>query len=160
LSDQEKADAIEAFRCNRTQILVSTTVVEVGIDVPNATVMVIENAERFGLAQLHQLRGRVGRGSAQSYCFLKPQTRSAKAMTRLRAVEASNDGNLIAEVDLQLRGAGEILGKRQAGIENFTIAQLPQDIELLELARLRAKRMILEGMPGGILEELNIRHPV
>lgn len=81
-------------------------------------------------------------------------------MTRLRAVEASNDGNLIAEVDLQLRGAGEILGKRQAGIENFTIAQLPQDIELLELARLRAKRMILEGMPGGILEELSIRHPV
>ena len=160
LRDQDKAEAITQFRDNRTQILVSTVVIEVGIDVPNATVMVIENAERFGLAQLHQLRGRVGRGSAQSYCFLKPQTKSAKAMTRLRAVESSNDGNLIAEIDLQLRGAGEILGKRQAGIENFTIARLPQDIELLELARLRAKRMILEGMPGGILEELSIRHPV
>lgn len=159
MSATEKQDAIDRFRQGQSQILVSTVVIEVGIDVPNATVMIIQNAERFGLAQLHQLRGRVGRGSQQSYCYLVPEKRSKKAMTRLEVLEQSNDGNVIAEMDLRIRGAGEVLGKRQAGIENFAIADVTQDIELLEQARNLAAQVIQSELSTAILEELKSRYP-
>jgi len=115
--------------------LISTTVIEVGVDVPNATVIVIEHAERFGLSQLHQLRGRVGRGSAQSYCLLVNTSTSDEARDRLKVLEQTQDGFMLAEVDMQLRGTGELLGTAQAGLPKFALADLVNDAGVLEQAR-------------------------
>ncbi|MEM9923256.1 MAG: ATP-dependent DNA helicase RecG [Cyanobacteria bacterium P01_D01_bin.50] len=142
MSSAEKEEAISKFRDRQTQILVSTTVVEVGVDVPNATVMLIENAERFGLSQLHQLRGRVGRGAAQSYCLLISGSRSADAQQRLKVLEQSQDGFFISEMDMRFRGPGEVLGTRQSGIPDFTLASLVEDEEVLILARQAAEKVI------------------
>ena len=140
----EEKDAVMAdFRAQRIQILVCTTVVEVGLDVPNASVMVIEAAERFGLSQLHQLRGRVGRGAAASHCFLVAgYARSKEAADRLSVMEMSNDGFVIAEKDLELRGPGEFLGTRQSGLPELAVANLARDGALLSVAREEARRII------------------
>jgi ATP-dependent DNA helicase RecG (EC 3.6.1.-) len=120
-------------------------VIEVGVDVPNATVMVIEHAERFGLAQLHQLRGRVGRGSEQSYCYLLYDKLTADAKARLSAMEATNDGFKISEVDAQLRGAGNIMGTQQSGnITNLKIANLNEDTDILQSARQAAFALVAQ----------------
>jgi ATP-dependent DNA helicase RecG len=130
-----KAEAMEAFAAGQTQVLVATTVIEVGIDVPNATVMVIEGAERFGVSQLHQLRGRVGRGEHPSQCLLFAEEAGGTARRRLQAVAAERDGFKLAEIDLGLRGEGEILGTRQSGLPRFAVANLPEDAPLLNAAR-------------------------
>lgn len=135
---------MHAFKTGELSILVATTVIEVGVDVPNASAIVIEHAERFGLAQLHQLRGRVGRGSAASSCLLlyeAPLGKTAKA--RLQIMRETEDGFVIAEEDLRLRGAGDLLGTRQSGLPQFRLADLTSHTELLEMARDDAK-MILE----------------
>jgi ATP-dependent DNA helicase RecG len=139
LSSEEKEDVMQRFRRNEIQILVATTVVEVGVDVPNATVMVIEHAERFGLAQLHQLRGRIGRGAQKSYCILVAQRRlSEDGLERLKTMVRTNNGFEIAETDLQLRGPGEFFGTKQSGELGFHVANPLRDRELLELARKEA----------------------
>jgi ATP-dependent DNA helicase RecG len=139
---------MEAFRERKVQILVCTTVVEVGVDVPNASVMVIEAAERFGLSQLHQLRGRVGRGAAVSFCYLVAgQARSLESVERLSVMEHSNDGFVIAEKDLDIRGPGEFLGTRQSGLPELAVANLARDGDLIALAQEEARR-ILDQDPG------------
>ncbi|HEY9626399.1 MAG TPA: helicase-related protein [Coleofasciculaceae cyanobacterium] len=145
MSSVEKDLALTQFRHCQTQILVSTTVVEVGVDVPNATVMLIEHADRFGLSQLHQLRGRVGRGVAKSYCLLISTSSAEETRQRLQVLEQSQDGFWIAERDLQLRGAGEILGTSQAGMPNFALADLVNDAGILEQARDAAELVIQRG---------------
>jgi ATP-dependent DNA helicase RecG len=130
-----KAEAMAAFAAGETDVLVATTVIEVGIDVPNATVMVIEGAERYGVSQLHQLRGRVGRGEHASHCLLFPEDAGAMARRRLKAVERESDGFKLAEVDLSLRGEGEVLGTRQHGLPRFAVAELPEDTPTLVAAR-------------------------
>ena len=146
----EKNETMERFLRNEIQVLVSTTVVEVGVNVPNATVMMIENAERFGLAQLHQLRGRVGRGSAQSYCILVQGSDSKKTKERLEILNHSNDGFFIAGEDLKLRGPGDLFGIRQSGILNFRIGDVFQDAGILKLASEAAD--YCEKMGPGYLE--------
>jgi ATP-dependent DNA helicase RecG len=131
----EKEAIMARFKGGETKILVSTTVIEVGVDVPNATVMVVEEAERFGLAQLHQLRGRVGRGAGQSYCILATGRMNDVARERIRTLVDSNDGFHIAEMDLKLRGPGEFFGTRQAGLPSLRVANILRDQELLEAAR-------------------------
>ena len=143
MTSAQKDEAISAFRDNKIQILVSTTVVEVGVDVPNATVMMIENAERFGLSQLHQLRGRVGRGADRSYCLLMNSGKTADSRQRMQVLEQSQDGFFIAEMDMRLRGPGQVLGTRQSGIADFALASLVEDQEVLELARDAAEKIIL-----------------
>jgi len=135
LKNDEKDDVMNRFKNGEFDILVSTTVVEVGVDVPNATVMVIENAERFGLSQLHQLRGRVGRNSLQSYCVLITASRTQETRERLGIMVETNDGFVIAEKDLQLRGPGEFLGTRQSGLPDLIISDIVRDAKILELAR-------------------------
>jgi ATP-dependent DNA helicase RecG len=132
-----------AFAGGQADVLVATSVVEVGIDVPNATVMVVENAERFGISQLHQLRGRVGRGHHRSVCLLF----GPKTSPRLRALADHADGFALAEIDLALRREGELIGTRQSGLSQFRTARLPEDAELLEQARACAER-IIEVDPG------------
>ena len=131
---------MERFKRGEIQILVSTTVIEVGVDVPNATVMVIEQAERFGLAQLHQLRGRVGRGAEQSYCILVTEKLNDAARERIRTLVESTDGFYIAEMDLKLRGPGEFFGTKQSGLPALRIANILRDHEILEVARARSRR--------------------
>jgi ATP-dependent DNA helicase RecG len=139
MKSDEKEQVMEAFRRGGLQILVSTTVIEVGVDVPNATVMVIEHAERFGLSQLHQLRGRIGRGGEKSTCLLiAPKSVAGDARERLETMVATNDGFAIAEADLRLRGPGEFFGTRQHGSLGFHIANPLRDRELLDLARREA----------------------
>ena len=135
LKNNEKEEVMEKFKNREYDILVSTTVVEVGVDVPNATVIVIENAERFGLSQLHQLRGRVGRSDLQSYCILTSSTRSQETLSRLEIMTQTNDGFVIAEKDLQIRGPGEFLGTRQSGLPDMIIGDIVSDSKILELAR-------------------------
>ena len=135
LKNDEKEQIMADFKNKKYDILVSTTVVEVGVDVPNATVMVIENAERFGLSQLHQLRGRVGRNELQSYCVLVSGSRSQETRERLGIMTQTNDGFVIAEKDLQLRGPGEFLGTRQSGLPDLIISDIVRDAKILELAR-------------------------
>jgi ATP-dependent DNA helicase RecG len=136
---------MKLFVENKTQIMVSTTVIEVGVDVPNASVMVIENAERFGLSQLHQLRGRVGRGAEQSYCILMSHHKlSSEAKQRLDTMVKTNDGFKIAEVDLQLRGPGDIHGTQQSGALNFKLADLTKDERIIRAARVAADLVLKE----------------
>ena len=141
----EKEEIMRQFVSGELNILVSTTVIEVGVDVPNASLMVIEHAERFGLSQLHQLRGRVGRGAEQSYCvLLTGDKKTAVAKERLGIMEETTDGFKIAEKDLEIRGQGEILGTRQSGIQNFKIANIIRDLEILEAARKEAEQFLGE----------------
>ncbi|CAM4015734.1 ATP-dependent DNA helicase RecG [Corallococcus exiguus] len=143
MKPEEKDAVMEAFRDKRIQLLVCTTVVEVGVDVPNASVMVVEAAERFGLSQLHQLRGRVGRGAAASYCFLVAgAARSWESTERLGVMERSSDGFVIAEKDLEIRGPGEFLGTRQSGLPELAVANLVRDGDLLSLAQTEARRIM------------------
>jgi len=139
LSSEQKDDVMQRFRANEIQILVSTTVIEVGVDVPNATVMVIEHAERFGLAQLHQLRGRIGRGAAKSHCILVgPIRKTEEAQARLDTMVRTSNGFEIAEADLEIRGPGEFFGTRQSGDLGFHVANPLRDREFLEQARREA----------------------
>ena len=138
----EKEAVMEAFSKNEIQVLVSTTVVEVGIDVPNATVMMIENAERFGLAELHQLRGRVGRGNAQSYCIFVDTTQSEESHERLSVLQRSNDGFEIASEDLRLRGPGDFFGIRQSGVLPFRLGDIYTDARVLQDAEEAAERTV------------------
>lgn len=145
MSADEKDSVMASFKSGDIDVLVSTTVIEVGVDVPNASVMVVEHAERFGLSQLHQLRGRIGRGSAKSYCVLMTGGKvSPEAEERLQAMVRTQNGFEIAELDLQQRGPGEFFGTRQAGMPNFRVANLLRDRDILELARNEA-RNVLEG---------------
>jgi ATP-dependent DNA helicase RecG len=142
LRPEEKEIAMEKFQRGDTQILVSTTVIEVGVDVPNATVMVVEQAERFGLAQLHQLRGRVGRGGEQSYCILVTGKMSEMGRERIRTLVDSNDGFYIAEMDMKLRGSGEFFGTKQSGMPSFQIGNIMRDPDVLEIARTEAEAFV------------------
>lgn len=143
MKSEEKEAVMKSFEQGETDILVSTTVIEVGIDVPNASVMLIEQAERFGLSQLHQLRGRIGRGSRQSYCILMADYKRSKvAVERLETMVKTNDGFEIAEADLKLRGPGDFLGTKQSGLPDFKFADILKDEALLELARDEAQRLL------------------
>jgi ATP-dependent DNA helicase RecG len=136
---------MEAFAAGRLGLLVATTVIEVGVDVPNATLMVIENPERMGLAQLHQLRGRVGRGKARSHCILLYKgPLSATARARLKAIRHSQDGFYLAEQDLELRGPGELLGTRQTGEQSFRVADLSRHAHLMAQVVARGDRLLAE----------------
>ena len=138
----EKNKVMEAFVTGEIQVLVSTTVVEVGVNVPNATVMMIEDAQRFGLAQLHQLRGRVGRGNAQSYCILMNSSNGKNAKERLNILAGSNDGFYIAGEDLKMRGPGDFFGVRQSGLMEFKIADVFSDADMLSIASEEAKKYV------------------
>ena len=136
MKSEEKDSIMNSFADGKLKILVSTTVIEVGVDVPNANVMIIEHAERFGLSQLHQLRGRIGRGSRQSYCILKPGSKlSESGRYRLKKMVETTDGFEIAEADLKLRGPGDFLGTKQSGLPEFKYADIVEDRFLLEQAK-------------------------
>ncbi|MFR9146464.1 MAG: ATP-dependent DNA helicase RecG [Mediterraneibacter sp.] len=157
MKQQEKDEIMDSFGRNEIQILVSTTVVEVGIDVPNATVMLIENAERFGLAQLHQLRGRVGRGQYQSYCIFMSPSKSKETKERLEILNHSNDGFFIAGEDLRLRGPGDLFGIRQSGILDFQTADVFQDAKLLQAAGTTAEEILAEDPELACPEHAGLR---
>ncbi|MDE7287272.1 MAG: ATP-dependent DNA helicase RecG, partial [Lachnospiraceae bacterium] len=140
----DKKRIMEAFAAGNIHVLVSTTVIEVGINVPAATVMMIENAERFGLAQLHQLRGRIGRGKEQSYCIFMNCSGKEKSMDRLKILNQSNDGFYIAEEDLKLRGPGDLFGIRQSGAMEFRLADIYQDSEILKKVSVTVDQLLLE----------------
>jgi ATP-dependent DNA helicase RecG len=143
MKPEEKDFEMQRFVAGETQIMVATTVIEVGVNVPNASVMIIESAERFGLSQLHQLRGRVGRGAEQSYCILMTGDKLSKdSLKRLETMVSTNDGFEIAEVDLQLRGPGDIMGTQQSGALNLKIADLAKDGELVSEAREEARKIL------------------
>ena len=142
LNSAEKNNVINSFLKNEINILVSTTVIEVGIDVPNATIMIIYNSERFGLSQLHQLRGRVGRGSYKSFCYLVTSDEKGRENKRLGVLQKSNDGFYIAEKDLEIRGPGQILGYKQSGLPDFVLDNLPNNKVLIEKAREEALRVV------------------
>ncbi|MDX2080228.1 MAG: ATP-dependent DNA helicase RecG [Terrimicrobiaceae bacterium] len=144
---EEKDATMRAFAAGESAFLIATTVIEVGVDVPNATVMLIENAERFGLAQLHQLRGRIGRGSHKSYCILVPGTEDVEAIERLQVLEHTNDGFEVAEADLRLRGPGDLLGTAQTGLPQLRLGVLPRDANILQDAR-DAARAIFAADPA------------
>src|SRR5207302_2065197 len=150
----DKDEAMEQFRAGELDVLVATVVIEVGVDVANACCMIIEDAERFGLAQLHQLRGRVGRGEDQSYCVLLADPKNDEGRLRLEAMVETCDGFRIAEVDLKLRGPGEFYGTRQSGLLRLRIANITGDTEILELARREA--FDLERFTAGQLEDLGV----
>ncbi|MEE0965508.1 MAG: ATP-dependent DNA helicase RecG [Bacilli bacterium] len=158
MKDEEKDKVMNDFASNKIQILVSTTVVEVGVDVKNANMMVIYNAERFGMSQLHQLRGRVGRGNVQSYCYLLSDATNEEAIDRLKHLEESDDGFEISYYDLKMRGPGEILGQRQSGLPTFVIADVFKDYDLLEIARddaiLMIERYSQDGSYKTIIENI------
>jgi ATP-dependent DNA helicase RecG len=135
MASRDKERAMAAFRDGQAGILLCTSLVEVGVDVSNATVMVIENAEQFGLAQLHQLRGRIGRGAHDAFCILISAAKNDEARQRLKVLEETVDGFRIAEADLKLRGPGELLGQQQSGMPRFRFGDLAEDLELVRLAR-------------------------
>jgi len=160
---KEKSAVMEAFRAHEHDVLIATTVIEVGVDVPNATVMMVENAERFGLAQLHQLRGRIGRGSHPSTCILfdGAEPGNEDARTRIDAMVATTDGFELADVDLALRGEGTLFDTRQSGMPDLKLARLAEDLPLVRRARARAFALLdedpwLEGHPD-LLAELTRR---
>ena len=148
---------MEDFKDHKIDVLVSTTVIEVGVNVPNATVMMIENADRFGLAQLHQLRGRVGRGSAQSYCIMMNSSDSDRAKERLEILNHSNDGFYIASEDLKLRGPGDFFGIRQSGDMSFMIADIYTDAKVLQNASDEVKRILAEDPKLQMEKHENLR---
>lgn len=155
MKGSEKEEIMGRFAAGEFDLLVSTTVIEVGVDVPNATLMVIENADRFGLSQLHQLRGRIGRGEAKSYCVLVSDNRSPETLQRLRALCATHDGFRIAEEDLKLRGPGDFFGSRQHGLPVFRMGDLAQDLSLLRQAQEAAARTVADSgaaLPPGLCE--------
>jgi ATP-dependent DNA helicase RecG len=152
-----KQQVMSEFRKRKIDMLVSTIVVEVGVDVPNATIMVVEGADRFGLAQLHQLRGRIGRSDAKSYCFLFAETDNEAAKSRLEIMTRSNDGFEIAEHDLRLRGPGEMFSTRQHGLPDLKIANIVEDFDLLVMARKSAFEMVSEDPMLRNVEHKNIR---
>ncbi len=159
LSSDEKAKAMSDFKNGRIDLLVATTVVEVGVDVPNATIMLVENADRFGLSQLHQLRGRVGRGEDESFCVLVTENTSPECVARLKTMSRTNDGFKIAEEDLKLRGPGDFFGTQQHGLPPFKIADLSRDMDILEMAQGLSNRIIdedpkLERKENAVLREL------
>ena len=155
---EQKDTNMQRFVSGDTQIMVSTTVIEVGVDVPNASVMVIESAEKFGLSQLHQLRGRVGRGTEKSFCILLTGVKASKeARERIHIMCATNDGFKIAEKDLELRGPGDIEGTRQSGVLNFKIASIVNDKELLEKARTEAEKLLEEDIKLDMAKNLLLR---
>jgi ATP-dependent DNA helicase RecG len=134
---------MKRFKDGKTNIMVSTTVIEVGVNIPNASVMVIESSEKFGLSQLHQLRGRVGRGSENSYCILMTSNKlSSDARKRIKTMTSTNDGFKVAEVDMEIRGPGNLLGTQQSGLLNLKIANIITDKEILESARHDAEKII------------------
>jgi len=141
LKSREKEESMAAFRANTVNVLLATSLIEVGVDVPNATVMLVENAEAFGLAQLHQLRGRIGRGAHESYCILISDTKTGGADGRLKVLEETGDGFRIAEVDLKLRGPGELLGQEQSGLPRFRFGNLAEDLGLIQQARDRVAQI-------------------
>lgn len=158
MKNKEKDSIMQEFKANKINILISTTVIEVGISVPNATVMVIENADRFGLAALHQLRGRVGRGSASSYCILKSNNKSAIARQRLDIMRKSNDGFEIAQKDLELRGPGDFFGVRQSGMPEFKLANLLTDTKILESTQEAVKTLIEEDRTLSLPQNSKIKN--
>ena len=135
LAPRDKEAVLAQFRANQVKVLLATSLIEVGLDVPNATVMLIENAEQFGLPQLHQLRGRIGRGGGDAYCILITATETPAARQRLRVLEETSDGFRIAEADLKLRGPGELLGRQQSGLPRFRFGNLVEDLDLILQAR-------------------------
>jgi ATP-dependent DNA helicase RecG len=135
LKGPEKEKVMTDFRANRIQVLLATSLIEVGVDVPNATVMLIENAEAFGLAQLHQLRGRIGRGAHESFCILISDAKNGESQARLKILEETTDGFRIAEADLKLRGPGELLGREQSGVPEFRFGDLANDWDMIRQAR-------------------------
>ncbi|MCB0847503.1 MAG: ATP-dependent DNA helicase RecG, partial [Bacteroidetes bacterium] len=148
MKPEDKEFEMQRFVKHETHILVSTTVIEVGVDVPNSSIIMIENSERFGLSQLHQLRGRVGRGDYQSYCILMAGYKlSADGKKRLKAMKDTTDGFKISEIDLEIRGPGDFLGTRQSGIPEFLLANIVEDQDILKMARRTAFR-IMEEDPG------------
>ena len=159
MKQKEKDDIMERFKNGEIDILISTTVIEVGVDVPNSSIMVIEDAERFGLAQLHQLRGRVGRGEYQSYCILKYEGKGKNTRERMKIMTQTNDGFVISQKDLELRGSGDFFGTNQHGIPDFKIANLFTDIDILKLAQEAAIKIVnddekLEKPENDLLKEL------
>jgi ATP-dependent DNA helicase RecG len=151
----EKQAVMAAFSAGELQLLVATTVIEVGVDVPNASLMVIEHAERMGLSQLHQLRGRVGRGAAKSTCILLYQDKlSETARARLKVIYESNDGFAIAQADLHIRGPGELLGVRQSGVPMLKLADLERDSDLLQAAKNQADGL-LKHYPAAVEKHLD-----
>jgi ATP-dependent DNA helicase RecG len=157
MKSQEKDSVMSAFYCGDTKVLVATTVIEVGVNVPNATVMVVEGADRFGLAQLHQLRGRIGRGEHQSYCMLLSDSQNPETKERLELMAKVQDGFVLAEKDLVLRGAGQFFGTRQHGIPDLKIADIVNDTGVLLEARRAAQQTVaepnlLEGVRGKLTE--------
>ena len=156
LKSAERRDVMRAFKEGELDVLVATTVIEVGVDVPNATIMIVQEADRFGLAQLHQLRGRVGRGAEQSYCLLISRQREEltdNAQERLQALVDSTDGFELAEKDLELRGEGQLMGTRQAGISEFRFTKLRADRPLLERARAAAEGLV--AYEGPLADEVD-----
>ena len=159
LGADEKEAVMQRFKDGQIKILVSTTVIEVGVDVPNASVMVVEQAERFGLAQLHQLRGRVGRGAAQSYCLLVTEKMNDTARERIRTLVESTDGFYISEMDLKLRGPGEFFGTKQSGLPSLRIANILRDTEILEIARRDAVDFVARPPAGRRSAQRRGLHP-
>ncbi len=157
---KDKEAVMAAFAAGESDILVCTTVVEVGVDVPNASLMIVENAERFGLSQLHQLRGRVGRGRHQSYCVLVSDHQNPDTRARLRALCATNDGFVIAEEDLKLRGPGDFFGSRQHGLPELHIADLAGDVRVLQEAREAAEALLAEDPELSALENRGVKEHV
>src|SRR5947199_9900889 len=156
LKSEEKEAIMHRFKAGEIDVLVATTVIEVGVDVPNATVMVVEHAERFGLSQLHQLRGRIGRGAAKSYCVLMTSGKvSEEAERRLKTMVRTQNGFEIAELDLEMRGPGEFFGTRQAGLPSLRLANLVRDRPLLELAKAEARKIVEEIDPEITEEDRN-----
>ena len=163
MKGKDKEAVMAAFAAGEIDILCATTVIEVGVDVPRATLMVIENAERFGLSQLHQLRGRVGRGDAKSYCVLVSSHQGKETRQRLKALCATNDGFQIAEEDLKLRGPGDFFGQRQHGLPQLQLADLVEDVQVLQEAKEGAE-WLLNDDPGlqkpenrGILDHVRVQ---
>ena len=153
----EKEAAMASFARGEADVMVATTVIEVGVDVPNATLMVIEDADRFGLSQLHQLRGRVGRGKAKSYCIMTSRARNPETVRRLKAMCKTTDGFKIAEEDLQLRGPGDFFGSRQSGMPTFKVANLSMDLQTLKDAQAASAQWMEEAGTSQTPEAIALR---
>ncbi|HAN15390.1 MAG TPA: DNA helicase RecG, partial [Chloroflexi bacterium] len=159
LSPREKDEVMSRFRDGHADVLVATAVVEVGIDVPNASTILIEGADRFGLAQLHQFRGRVGRGPHASYCLLLTETDAEPTLARLRALERTSDGFVLAEEDLRMRGPGEFFGTRQSGVPDLKVARL-SDVHVLEAARRQAELILGRDQTLSLTDHARLRSQV